>query len=119
MSEYSKSVTERLLYHSTVPELNSTSPLNGQNSRPLDPFTTNSFGRRPAHAVTRSSPPKWAPPQWRRRPLNRSRLPDASDHISIPTLRSKGPKYGVCKVPILGIVIIVLGTDLLFGSLDP
>ena len=32
---------------------------------------------------------------------------------------SKGPKYGVCRVSILGIVTMVLGTYLLFGSLDP
>ena len=32
---------------------------------------------------------------------------------------SKRPKYGVCRVSILGIVIMVLGTYLLFGSLDP
>ena len=32
---------------------------------------------------------------------------------------SKGPKYGVCRASISGIVIMALGTYLLFGSLDP
>ena len=34
-------------------------------------------------------------------------------------LRVQGTKYGVCRVSMLGIIIIVLGTYLLFGYLDP
>ena len=37
----------------------------------------------------------------------------------VDTLRVQRVQIGGCRISILGIVIMVLGTYLLFGSLDP